>query len=234
MNCFRSWKLPIICTGCFLAISISAGYAQGFWRVREWNWIHFGIALGVNFHQFHIRPSPQLYYNDSILAVETGAPPGFHIGIISDVRLFPYVHLRFIPTVALSDHLLLFEKITGEIQREKIQSTYAWFPLTLAIRSENIQNQLRWMVEAGFMPYWDLLSEARDRLATSQIRLYPFDVAVVVGISMEILFEYFTLGIRIHWYRGTRNLFVPLQENIYQRVLEGLWNNALVLSIHFE
>ncbi len=211
-------------------------YGQFFGSAYEWHWIHFGISLGVNFHSFAILPSEQIWYDDTVVRVESGRAPGIHIGIISDVRLVQYVHLRFIPTVALSDHLLLYETKQDTVHRVRIQSTYAWFPLFLAVRSEPIgrEGRIRLMLTGGVLPYVDLLSNARAQLTEGEVRVYPEDLGIFYGVGIEFLLETFTLGIKVQWYRGVRNLFVEDRASPYTRTLAGLWNKGFLVSVHFE
>ncbi len=207
--------------------------AQFFGNAYEWGWIHFGIVLGVNAQRYSIEPSLHLRYDDSVKLVDTRTGPGLHIGILANVQFNKHLHLRFLPTVVLADHILYYEMWGNYTVKKRVQSTYAMAPLILYLRSDII-NGVRYIALGGINVTYDMLSNAEVRQAPGLVKVQPWDVALEYGVAIEFILNTFTLGIELKWHRGLRDIYVREANSPYTRVLESLYNRGFYISFHFE
>ena len=67
---------------------------------------HFGFSLGVNTMNYAIRPVDDLRSSFDFDYVLPEPDFGFHIGIVSNLKLNRYMDLRFVPTISFGDRHL--------------------------------------------------------------------------------------------------------------------------------
>ncbi|MCK5168814.1 MAG: hypothetical protein KAQ75_02955, partial [Bacteroidales bacterium] len=73
--------------------------------------IHFGFTIGFNTMDFKLTPSmySEIGDNSDILIPEiNNLCSGFHVGIVSNLRLTDNLDLRFLPGIALGQRIILF------------------------------------------------------------------------------------------------------------------------------
>ena len=67
---------------------------------------HFGFSLCLNKMDFAIHPVPNYHSFDSLFAIHAIPQWGFNIGIVSNLRIFEYGDLRFLPTLSFGTRIL--------------------------------------------------------------------------------------------------------------------------------
>ena len=99
---------------------------------------HFGFILGFNVMDFNITNAGIVTDDGKIwYAEQTSLSPGFTVGIISDLRIFEFLNLRFTPVLLFGDRTLTF--IDEDKNSEKsiaIKSNLINFPLLLKFRGQ--------------------------------------------------------------------------------------------------
>ena len=93
--------------------------------------LHFGFTLGVNVMDFKFTTSmisdpltSQILYPEL-----NDLAPGFHVGIISNLRLTEYLDLRFLPGISLGQRNIIFYDENKNIDHQmEIESTFIDLP----------------------------------------------------------------------------------------------------------
>ena len=73
--------------------------------------IHFGVAFGYSSLYSNMVSATSLPLYDTIMGFYSESAPGFTIGVTADLKLLPFLHLRFIPTLVLSERTFVYDVI---------------------------------------------------------------------------------------------------------------------------
>lgn len=198
--------------------------------------LRFGFILGVNEMNFSVKRSPDYRTFDSLMIVQPESQWGFHIGIISDLRLGDYFNARFIPSLSFGDRILNYSIIDkGDIKNytKKIESTFVDFPLLLKFKSDRMTN-VRAYVIGGFKYSIDMASLAKKRVQDQDvIKLKRNDFSLEFGTGFDFYLEYFKFGIEIKMAYGIRDL-LKREGTIYTNTIEKLNTKIFYLTFTFE
>lgn len=172
--------------------------------------LHFGFFLGISQLDFAVQHAP--VWPEGIYHVVPQSSPGYVVGIISDLRLGPYLNLRFNPTYLAGERTLLIDAVdraTGvrDWYTRRVESSLVRLPMELKWKSERIGNH-RWYVLGALHTTIDLGSKAKvvdDRL----FKLQPIDYGFDLALGTDIYFEFFKLSPQLRWGFGLNNLRVP-------------------------
>lgn len=231
----------------------------------EYKAIHFGFTVGGNFMDFGFD---RVLYNDpsnssldALFPDVTTYVPGFHVGIISDVRLNDYFSIRILPTVTFGSRKLTyynrFNNISNYIESNPtiadqwdIESTYIEFPILLKIKSQRLNNYMPYFI-AGFNAKFDMAAELGTNTAGDnppKIVLKPFDFCYELGFGIDWFLPYFKLGTEFKISIGMRDLMLPnpffiietegddpyIITRAYTNSVSKLTSNIFMISFHFE
>ncbi|MFP4690572.1 MAG: outer membrane beta-barrel protein, partial [Bacteroidales bacterium] len=134
---------------------------------------NFGFTLGANTMNFAIHPhenltqtdfiDPESFRSDDTLRLQYVLPEkdfGFHIGIVSNLKLGTFFDLRFIPTISFGDrHIDYFEDEyrEGPSDSQDMEVTMLEFPLHVKYKSARMVNTRAYVI-GGFKYTHDLRS----------------------------------------------------------------------------
>lgn len=171
--------------------------------------LHFGFFLGISELDFAVQHAPT--WPTGIYHVVPQSSPGYLVGIISDVRLSPFLNLRINPTYVAGERTLLIDGIdraTGvrDWYTRRVESSLVRLPLELKWKSARIGNH-RWYVLGALHTTYDLGSKAKvvdDRL----FKLQPVDYGFDLALGTDLYFEFFKLSPQLRWSFGLGNLRV--------------------------
>lgn len=198
--------------------------------------MRFGFILGVNQMNFSVKRSPDYRSFDSLMIVQPAAQWGFHIGIISDLRLGQHFNARFIPSLSFGDRILNYSIIeNGKIEdySKMIESTFIDFPLLLKFKSSRMTN-VRSYVIGGFKYSIDMASLAKKKVQDEDIiKLKRNDYSVEFGTGFDFYLEYFKFGVEIKMAYGLRDL-LKREGTIYTNTIEKLNTKIFYLTFTFE
>lgn len=158
---------------------------------------HFGFALGVNKMNFALKPVEKQFPN--IRNVFPEPDFGFHIGIVSNLKLTDYLDLRFIPTLAFGDRYVEF--YTGGFSPNEweyiqhLEATIMEFPLHIKYKSERMTNTRAYVI-GGFKYTHDLasLDELEGDLYLAVARN---DIHYEMGVGFDYYFYYFKFALEV-------------------------------------
>lgn len=213
---------------------------------------HFGFSLGVNQMNFALKPIDSFHgINtaieagqmpvDTLHSVLPGAESGFHIGIVSNLKLGPQLDLRFVPTLSFGDRNIIYKGTytanngSEDFTRStNIESTFIDFPLHLKYKSVRMVNTRVYII-GGFKYSHDLAS-AEDRDEGGEIilaRIARNDLYYEMGVGFDYYFDYFKFSTELKASFGLSNLIRP-EETVYVTSIDRLNSRILMLSFLFE
>jgi len=202
--------------------------------------IHFGFTIGFNTMDFDITPSMNSFGPDSTVLIPeiNDLVPGFHVGIVSDLRINDYFTLRFLPGIALGQRKILFYDNNRQVISEmKIESTYIDLPLTLKYRAARINNTRPYLI-GGINVRNDM---ARNKEFNEDediyIKLKPFDVYYEIGVGIDFYLAYFKFSTEIKYSVGVLNVvsadsYPDFPQ--YANAIDNVNSRMFMISLHFE
>lgn len=198
--------------------------------------IHFGFTIGINQMNFSVKRNQEYKSTDTLLILHSKPKFGFHIGIISDLRLNNNFNLRFIPTLTFGDRILYYSLLeNGKITdyNKKIESSLVDFPLLLKFKSNRMTN-VRGYIFGGAKISVDAASLAKRKQQDDDIiKLKRIDYTGEIGSGFEFYLEYFKFGIELKMSYGIFDI-LKREGNIYTNSIERLNTKIFFLSLTFE
>lgn len=197
---------------------------------------HFGFYLGINWYNFHIRHKPDLDEFPGYYSTLTRVDPGYHVGIISDLRLANHLNLRFNPAFAATVRRLEIDTYNPNFLRRQVyirdvESSFVELPFELKFSSKRIGNYLMYMTTG--LRYNIDLSSQEDVLDDELFKIRRNDLAYEVGFGIDIFFEYFKMSPQIKGGFGFANLLVN-DGSVYVNNIDKIYTRSVLFCITFE
>ncbi|MBU8891639.1 MAG: PorT family protein [Bacteroidales bacterium] len=202
--------------------------------------IHFGFTIGFNTMDFKITRSMNTFGADSAILLPeiNDLVPGFHVGIVSNLRLNKHLDFRFLPGIALGQRKILFYDNNQNVVSEmKIESTFIDLPLTFKYKSTRIANTRPYVI-GGVNVRNDM---ARNKEFNEDeeiyIKLKPFDVYYEMGAGLDFYLAYFKFSIEIKYSVGILNVVSSDPADDYPQYtnsIDKLNSRMFMISLHFE
>lgn len=203
--------------------------------------LHFGFIIAFNTTNFVVQPIENLggHFNDTLKMISSKPLTSFNLGIVSELKIGPYLKLRFVPDLAFSDRDLeyFFASSKDTIVRGKpIESTFLDFPIDIKLISKRLVNFQAYVL-AGAKYVTDLASQANvDQAlagANATVRLVRNDYQYEAGAGVQFFLPYFKFGLEIKLSQGIRNLVVR-DNTVYTQSLESLTSKVWLFTLTFE
>jgi len=202
---------------------------------HDYKLIHFGFTVGFNTMDFRVSHSEKAY--DSIYADVSKLSPGFHIQIVSNLRLAEYFDLRFLPGISFGQRYLKYINDSDEISEMKIESSFIEFPLLLKYKAKRLNNYRPYLI-GGLNMRIDMAArreyDEEDRI---YIRLKQYDLYYEAGFGIDFYLPHFKLTTELKLAVGIRNILNPVPDasNPYFTIaIDRLTSTLVFLSFHFE
>lgn len=243
--------------------------------------IHFGFFLGTNFMDFgfsyHDTPAlnpnyrlrepgdPEMLYDpNSFVAAEVASlKPGFTVGIITSLRLYPWLDMRFLPGMSFGERVIsypFYDKglststpgvvptTSGETSVPKkeekepysyvAKSTYIDLPLLFKFKAQRAVNFRPYIVAGGTCRI-DL--ETRDD-EEDLIKMNNLSYYADIGIGFDSFLQFFKFSAELRYSYGFNNVLSevpkPSTENKfdpqYMYPLKTLRPQVISLIFYFE
>ena len=201
--------------------------------------IHFGFTIGFNTMDFKLTPSmySEIGDNSDILIPEiNNLCSGFHVGIVSNLRLTDNLDLRFLPGIALGQRIILFYDSDQNVDLEmEIESTFIDLPLTLKYKATRINNTRPYLI-GGINVRNDM---ARNKEFTEKIyiKLKSFDIYYEIGVGVDFYLAYFKFSTEIKYSVGMLNVVSSDPHDGYPQYansIDKLNSRMFMVSLHFE
>ena len=202
--------------------------------------IHFGFTLGFNTMDFDITPSMQPYGPDSAVLVPelNDLVPGFHVGIVSELKLYDNLSLRFLPGISLGQRKILFYDGNQQVVSEmKIESTYIDLPVLLKYKAVRIHNTRPYLI-GGINVRNDM---ARNKEFNEDediyIKLKSFDMYYEIGVGVDFYLAFFKFSTEVKYSVGSLNVVSSdAYEEFpqYANSIDKIKSRMFMVSLHFE
>jgi hypothetical protein len=199
--------------------------------------IRFGFILGVNQMDFSVKRDRKLPDPDPVLYFNSLPEWGFHIGIVSDLRLADNFNLRYVPTLSFGDRLLQYSvlKNDGTVGQynKRIESTFLEFPLSLKFKSKRMTNTRAYLI-GGPKYSIDLASLSKKKSEDDDIvKLKRDDFTMELGVGFDFYLEYFKFGIEIKMAYGLNDV-IYREPNMFNDVVKKINSKIFYLTFTFE
>ncbi len=197
---------------------------------------HFGFSLGVNQMGFALKPN----FEDPRFEYTLPEPDfGFHIGIVSNLKLAPLWDLRFVPTLSFGDRYIYYHE-EGFIRdypdaKGVFDPTLLEFPMHLKFKSVRMTNT-RVYVIGGLKYSYDLasieLGEGEDIL----VRVARNDFHYEMGVGFDYYFYYFKFSAELKASFGMANLarMGEISNLPFFSSIDRLNSKSIMISFLFE
>ena len=186
---------------------------------------------------FTIHFSDQMALSDSILSVQTHRLIGFNINIVSEVHLFKYLDLRFLPGLNFGQRNMEYvfyneHENTTERHTMYIESTHLDLPVLLKYSSARLNNYRLYLVGGGAFRYdWAAQKEIQD-IEKPKITLKPWDAYYEIGAGIDFFLEYFKFSIETKLSVGLNNIISS--DNYESMIIRKMNSKIFFISLHFE
>ena len=195
---------------------------------------HFGFCLGLNMMDFIIKPK-----SDTLVADVSAPNIGFHIQIVTNLRLGEYFDLRFLPGIAFNQRNLNFFKKDKTLDgaSQQIESNFLEFPLLLKYKAKRLKN-VRPYVITGANCRVDL-AKSFNQVQGIYIALKRVDLYYEAGTGVDFYLPYFKLSTEIKYSLGFRNILNhrtadSAANERFENSIDKLKSSVLMLSFCFE
>lgn len=197
--------------------------------------IYFGITMGVNFANYKIVRSEEFFKQDSVLTISSHRGAGFHLGIITNLKVGQYLDLRFLPTLSIVEKYLRYEMLDNSIANKNIETISIEFPVSVRFKSQPIRD-IRIYVLAGLKYGLDMASNAKARVdpARRPVIVSRHDLAYELGVGVQFFFPLFIFSPEVKVSNGFVSVLSRDENLIFSNVLHKLFSRGLVISLHFE
>ena len=198
---------------------------------------HFGFILGFNTMNFNATNAGIVDNNGRVWFAEpTSLSPGFTVGIITDLRIFEYLNLRFTPVLLFGERTLTFvDENKGNENSVDVRSNLINFPLLLKFRGQRHGNFRPYLL-GGVSSTLDL-----GRQRENVIMLKQMDYGIEFGVGFDFYLPYFKLAPELKMYLGLGDVLERDRPEIeiisdlkYTNALSKLTSRLFILSFNFE
>ncbi len=200
--------------------------------------LHFGFTIGFNTMDFSIAQNSSNYQTDKLFADVVDLFPGFHVGIVSSLRLTNYLNLRLLPGISFGQRNLSYITETGGVDHVmKIPSTYLEVPLLVKYRAARINN-FRPYIITGLNFRWDMASNKQfNEEEEIYVRLSRYDLYYEFGIGIDNFLQYFKFSTELKFSIGLNDVMVHKSHEYnpqYANAISQMTSFLVMLSFHFE
>ncbi len=203
--------------------------------------LRFGFSLGTNFMDFQVESNS--LQTDSIFVNNTVLHPGFNVNVVSDFRILPTLHLRFLPGLAFGQRDLYFYDKNNPTEPVvmPIESSFIEMPLSIKYSAVRKWNARPYLI-AGTNFRIDMAAYKKlDIQEGVYVRLIKGDFYYEFGFGMDFFLTFFKFSTEIKFSSGLRNAIAPPdyqnltdQEVKYTKAVDFLKSQIVTLSFHFE
>ncbi len=201
-------------------------------------WIHFGFLLGINSADFNVKHVAGFNMLDSAYTLQPSAGAGFHLGIISNLRLGEHFDLRFTPSLSFCQRDLVYTFVNKDTVQssviKNVESTYLEFPLTLKFKSSRIKNY-RVYVIGGIKYSLDMSSQykVKDIGQKQFVKVYKDNYCFEYGLGIDCYMELFKFSPEIKLSHSINDLMVH-DISIFSRSIDRIFSQIFYVTISFE
>ncbi|MGL1886684.1 MAG: PorT family protein [Reichenbachiella sp.] len=195
---------------------------------------HFGFMLGGHSGKYRSEYVDEFIDGqfDSLHSVVPHSKVGFKIGFIINYHIFELLDVRFNPTVSFNQFEMVYRFTNGESITDLQDPTYVEFPLLLKFKSVRRLNR-RMYVLVGVNPMFKATGSKEREDPTEKLISKPFNLALDVGVGMDLYQPYFKFSPELRYSFGLMNALDD-KENSYSAPLKQMTIHTISFFITFE
>lgn len=200
--------------------------------------IHIGVTFGYNSLYSNMVGTTSLPMYDSIMGFYSESSPGLAIGLSADLRLLPFLHLRFIPTLILSERTFVYDVIKNNeliARRNSLEVIYLEAPLELKIQSKRYHNFRPYLIGGGKFVY-DMGSIKRKKLKPEEylMKLENKEFFYTLGVGFDFYLPMCKIGIEFKSSFGLTDILDHNFNNAYTDCLNKIKSQVFYINLTFE
>lgn len=200
--------------------------------------LHFGVTFGYNSLYSNMVKKTSLPLYDTIMGFSSMSEPGLAIGVSADLRLMSFLHLRFIPTLILSERTFTYDILKNDqyIERKNsLEVIYLEAPLELKIQSKRYHNFRPYLLAGGKFVY-DMGSIKRKKLKPEEylMKLENKELFYTVGMGFDFYLPMCKIGIELKSSFGLTDILDHSFNNAYTDCLEKIKSQIFYINLTFE
>ncbi len=215
--------------------------------------LHFGFTIAGNSTDFRITPVPNAQLPDTIISeslykvqtIYSTPSRGFAIGLVTDLRLFEYVRLRFTPNISFATRGIEYTLATADrdslkVYEKTVESVFLIFPMEVKIQSKRQSNFSAYVIGGGG---YSLDLSARKKAGSNvsgganqlddNVKILRDDFFYSAGAGTDFYLQYFKLGLEVKLLIGTKNL-MKVENSVFTNSIDKIRSRMVVFSITFE
>ncbi len=170
-------------------------------------WIHYGFMMGIHSSKYVIKhseafTSPAL---DTLHSIVPGNLAGFKLNFVINMRVTDYLDFRMLPGAGFYEYDLTYRARNGSVLRELKSPTMVELPLLLKYKSVRRGNLAMYMV-FGVNASLEASGKGDDLDVGENLKIKNWNLAVDVGVGLDIFYPYFKFSPEIRYSYGLRNM----------------------------
>lgn len=203
---------------------------------------HFGFTVGLNTLDFALWPEKDLQ-EYGFTYVLPSQDYGFHVGIVSNLKLHQYFDLRFIPTFSFGDRYIDYyygDYEDGYTDRQVLEPYFfPDFPLHIKYKSARMTNTRAYVIGGVKYSYDRGSYEGRQPSGDDPLflRTAKHDFHYEIGVGFDHYFYYFKFSTEIKASFGFRDLVLAGDDGLdarYWNSIDRLNSRSIMISFLFE
>lgn len=199
---------------------------------------HVGVTFGYSSLYSNMVSATSLPLYDTIMGFYSESAPGFTIGVSADLKLLPFLHLRFIPTLVLSERTFVYDVIKNNelvARRNSLEVIYLEAPLEFKIQSKRYHNFRPYLIGGGKFVY-DMGSIKRKKLKPEEylMKLENKEFFYTLGVGFDFYLPMCKIGIEFKSSFGLTDILNHNFNNAYTDCLDKIKSQVFYINLTFE
>ena len=163
--------------------------------------------MGIHSSKYVIKhseafTSPAL---DTLHSIVPGNLGGFKLNFVINMRITDHLDFRMLPGAGFYEYDLTYRSTDGSILRELKSPTMVELPLLLKYKSVRRGNLAMYMV-FGVNPSLEASGKGDEIDVGGNLEIRNWNVAIDVGVGLDIFYPYFKFSPEIRYSYGMRNM----------------------------
>lgn len=197
----------------------------------------FGICTGFSSLYSNMVEKQNLPYADSIMSFNAHSGLGFHIGIIGDLRLFSFMHLKFTPMVSFSERgfeYMVKHDTRLVTNRKNMEVIYIEMPLELNIKSKRWRNIRPYLI-TGMKYVYDAGSIKRKKLSEDEyfFKIEPHEMFYTLGMACDFYLPYFKFSVEMKTSFGINDILNHEYNSVYSDCVDKIKTQVFYVNFNF-
>lgn len=199
---------------------------------------HFGVSFGYASLYSDMVGKAKLPLYDTIMGFYAESAPALQIGFVSDMKIFPFLRLRCVPTLVLGERTFVYEVVRREKieqRRNSLEIIYLEAPLELKIGSKRWHNFRPYLL-CGMKYVHDIGSIRRKKLSEEEclMKLNNNEFFYTLGVGFDFYLATCKVALEFKSSFGLNDILKHDFNNAYTDCLEKIKSQLFYINLTFE